>query len=141
MRHFLICGLLFTATLGPLQAIEPDSPPIFTGTPGVPGEGFEAAWLGELWAPEGKLRLFVRLFETDGRLTGSMDSLDEYVRNLEIHSALAFGKQLRFELAQPKATFEGQMNADGSELTGRWKQDGKESWLVLRRLAGHPAKR
>ena len=109
--------------------------------PGVPGKGFEAAWLGELWAPSGKLRVFVRLFETDGRLTGSMDSLDERVKNMEIQSALTVGPQVRFELSRPKATFDGQLNAEGSELTGRWKQDGKDSWLVLRRLEGHPGKR
>ena len=114
---------------------------MFTGLPGVPGEGFEAAWLGELWAPAGKLRVFVRLFEADGRLTGSLDSLDEGVKDIEIQSALAFGPQLRFELSQPRATFEGRLNDEGSELTGRWKQDGEESWLVLRRLEGHPAKR
>lgn len=141
MRHFLICGLLLTAALSSLPAIEPDSPPQFTGTPGVPGQGFEAAWLGEIWAHEGKVRVFVRLFEEDGRLTGSMDSLDEHVRNLEIHSALGFGKHLQFELSRPTASFQGQMNADGSELSGRWKQDGQESWLVLRRLSGHPGKR
>ena len=141
MRHILIAGLLLTAAFGSLRAIEPDSPPVFTGMPGVAGNGFEAAWLGELWAPSGKLRVFVRLFETDGRLTGSLDSLDERVKGLEIQSALAFGPQLRFELSQPKATFEGRLNAEGSELTGRWKQDGKESWLLLRRLEGHPGKR
>jgi hypothetical protein len=141
MRQFLIAGLLFVAALEPLQAIDPDSPPIFEGAPGVPGQGFEAAWLGELWAPEGSLRVFVRLFETDGRLTGSIDSLDEHVRNLEIQSALAFGQQLQFELSQPRASFQGGLNADGSELSGRWKQDGHESWLVLRRLSGHPGKR
>ncbi len=141
MRHFLICGLLWTAALGSLPAIELDSPPIFTGMPGLPGRGFEAAWLGELWAPAGKLRVFVRLFEEDGRLTGSMDSLDEHVKNLEIQSALAFGTQIRFELAHPAATFEGRLNPEGSELVGKWKQDGKESWLILRRLEGHPGKR
>ena len=141
MRPVLIAGLLFIAAFGSLRAIEPDSPPVFTGLPGVPGEGFEAAWLGELWAPAGKLRVFVRLFEADGRLTGSLDSLDEGVKDIEIQSALAFGPQLRFELSQPRATFEGRLNDEGSELTGRWKQDGEESWLVLRRLEGHPAKR
>ena len=141
MRPVLIAGLLFIAAFGSLRAIEPNSPPVFTGLPGVPGEGFEAAWLGELWAPAGKLRVFVRLFETDGRLTGSLDSLDEGVKDIEIQSALAFGPQLRFELSQPRATFEGRLNDEGSELTGRWKQDGEESWLVLRRLEGHPAKR
>ena len=141
MRPVLIAGLLFIAAFGSLRAIEPYSPPVFTGLPGVPGEGFEAAWLGELWAPAGKLRVFVRLFEADGRLTGSLDSLDEGVKDIEIQSALAFGPQLRFELSQPRATFEGRLNDEGSELTGRWKQDGEESWLVLRRLEGHPAKR
>lgn len=141
MRPVLIAGLLFIAAFGSLRAIEPNSPPVFTGLPGVPGEGFEAAWLGELWAPAGKLRVFVRLFEADGRLTGSLDSLDEGVKDIEIQSALAFGPQLRFELSQPRATFEGRLNDEGSELTGRWKQDGEESWLVLRRLEGHPAKR
>ena len=141
MRPVLIAGLLFIAAFGSLRAIETDSPPVFTGLPGVPGEGFEAAWLGDLWAPAGKLRVFVRLFETDGRLTGSLDSLDEGVKDIEIQSALAFGPQLRFELSQPRATFEGRLNDEGSELTGRWKQDGEESWLVLRRLEGHPAKR
>ena len=141
MRQILIVGLLLTAAVGSLPAIEPDSPPVFTGMPGVPGHGFEAAWLGELWAPAGKLRVFVRLFEKDGRLTGSLDSLDEYVKNIEIYSAFAFGDQLHFELSQPKADFEGRLNSDGSELTGRWRQDGEESWLVLRRLEGHPGKR
>jgi hypothetical protein len=141
MRDVLISGLLLTASIGSLPAIEPDSPPVFTGLPGVPGDGFEAAWLGELWAPGGKLRVFVRLFETDGRLTGSLDSLDEHVKDLEIQSASAFGPQIRFELSQPAATFEGHLNSDGSELVGKWKQDGKESWLILRRLGGHPGKR
>lgn len=141
MRFTVICGLLLTASLGSLSAVEPNSPPIFIGTPGVPGQGFEAAWLGELWGPGGKMRVFVRLFQTDDGLTGSIDSLDEHVKNLEIRSTLAFGCELRFELFEPKATFEGRLNADGSELSGRWKQDGQESWLVLRRLAGHPGKR
>lgn len=141
MRLVLICGLLWTAALGVLPAVEPDSPPVFTGLPGVPGEGFEAAWLGELWAPAGKMRVFVRLFQADDGLTGSMDSLDEHVKNLEIRSALSFGRELQFELSEPRATFQGRLNADGSELTGRWMQDGQESWLVLRRLSGHPGKR
>lgn len=141
MRHFVICGLLLTAALGSMPAIEPDSSPVFTGVPGVAGQGFEAAWLGEILAPSGQLRVFVRLFEEDGRLTGSLDSLDEHVKNLEIQSALAFGSQIRFELAQPAATFEGHLNPEGSQLVGKWKQDGKESWLILRRLEGHPGKR
>jgi hypothetical protein len=139
MRLLLIvAGLVLTAALVPLRAVEPYSTPALGGTP---GQGFDAAWLGEIWGPAGKLRVFVRLFEDDGRLTGSMDSLDERIRNLEIRSALAFGRQLQFELVPPKATFDGELNADGSELTGLWKQDGHESWVVLRRLAGRPGKR
>lgn len=142
MRFVFICGLLLGAGLGSLPAVEPDPQPTFTDMPGVPGQGFKAAWLGELWTPAGKMRVFVRLFQSDaGVLTGSMDSLDENVRNIELHSTLAFGRRLQFEISQPRATFEGSLNADGSELSGRWKQDGKESWLVLRRLAGKPGKR
>jgi hypothetical protein len=141
MRLGLICGLLWTAALGSLPAVEPTSPPAFTDMPGVPGDGFEAAWAGELWTPAGKMRVFVRLFETGGTLTGSMDSLDEHVKNLEIRSALSFGRELQFDLSEPRATFQGRLNADGSELSGRWKQDGQESYLLLRRLSGHPGKR
>jgi hypothetical protein len=62
MRHILIAGLLFTAALGSLRAIEPDSSPVLACMPGVPSDGFEAAGLGELWLPSGKLYIF----EMDG---------------------------------------------------------------------------
>ena len=138
MRRVLVWALLGILALSPLAAVEPDEPSVLIG---VPGQGFEAAWLGELWAPSGKMRVFVRLFDTKGALSGSIDSLDERVRNLEIHSALAFGKTLQFELSRPRAIFHGQMSADGAEIIGRWMQDGQESVLVLRRLVGHPGKR
>jgi pimeloyl-ACP methyl ester carboxylesterase len=106
---------------------------------GVPGEGFAGIWLGDLVTPGGKLRLLVRLNDVGGNLSGTVDSVDQGARGLQITSVTTEGAHIRFELTRPAAAFEGERNADGSEIAGKWMQNGGQLPLVLRRQAGEPA--
>jgi hypothetical protein len=44
-------------------------------------------------------------------------------------------KSLRFEMKRLRASYEGKLSQDGSEISGQWGQQGIQLPLTFRRLA------
>ena len=86
--------------------------------------------MAEIVAPGNHKRVLLEIFGDDARLAGSVQQRG----GSDILQATADGMQLRLQLDVPPATFEGAMQPEGSQIVGKWTQDGDDCWLVFRRL-------
>ena len=95
-------------------------------------------WWGVLEvAPGARLRLAVHVAAgTDGKLTGTLDSLDQNVTGLPLANVSLAGDHLAFSLTVPVASFEGSWDATARSWRGAWQQGGRSWPLVL--AAGQP---
>jgi hypothetical protein len=120
------------------KAIRPERPGE-TPAKGIPGQGLAGAWQGSLQPGVVELRLVFKVSEApDGKLKGTMDSLDQSAKDIPV-SSITFDKPaVRLELERVGGKFEGKLSADGSEIEGTWTQGGKALPLVLKRLAKAP---
>ena len=88
----------------------------------------EQVWQGVLDVGATKLRLVLHMAQSaDGKLSGKLDSPDQQLSRLPIDTISRQEQVLRFEMALLNASYEGKLNADGSEITGQWSQQG-HSW-------------
>lgn len=109
-----------------------------TPSKGVPGEGYAGYWQGSLKVNAFEMRLLFHLEDADGELSGTMVSLDQGETRIPLSDAKATGDQLRLESKSINGTYNGRLNADGSEIVGQWKQGPQDLPLTLKRLAAAP---
>ena len=115
------------------QAFPP--PPIV----GVAGDGLGGLWLGRLEAGATRLRLLFRIrADESGKLTGTLDSLDQGATGLKIAEILVEKQRVRFKLNSPPASFEGTLSEDGAEIVGKWMQSGQSIPLTIKRQEAAP---
>jgi len=88
--------------------------------------GFEGTWLAEIVSPGNHKRVLLEIFGNDALLSDSM--------TVEALQATADGTRLQLELSEPPATFEGVIQPEGSQIVGKWTQQGDDCWVVFRRL-------
>jgi murein DD-endopeptidase MepM/ murein hydrolase activator NlpD len=82
----------------------------------------EGTWRGTLDTGAGQLRLALRVSKAaDGLLIGILDSLDQ-ATSIPVDRIIVTGATVRLELKSVGGTFEGAMNAAGTELKGTWTQ-------------------
>ena len=85
-------------------------------------------WNGALDVQGQKLRLVVHLKKNaDGKLTGTLDSLDQGANNIPISAVEYAGGDVKLELSGIGAGYQGKLNAAGTEITGEWKQGDQTS--------------
>jgi hypothetical protein len=90
--------------------------------PAVPVAG---SWEGTLDAMGTTIRIGVAITrQTDGTLTATMDSPDQGAYGLPLSDVTFAGGVLRFALKAANGSFEGTLNAAGSEIAGTWTQAG-----------------
>src|SRR5262249_11201121 len=95
--------------------------------------GPEGYWLGRIKFIGINLPLGIHLTRTrDGALTGTMDSPDEGIFKLPLDRVTFKGGALAFDVKLSKATFEGRLKEDNSELAGTWKQSGLKLPLTFK---------
>jgi hypothetical protein len=94
-------------------------------------QGFEGSWLAEIVSPGNHKRVLLEIFGDDAHLAGSAK---DNKADSGILQATADGIQLRLQLDAPPASFEGAIHPEGSQIVGKWTQDGDDCWLVFRRL-------
>ena len=89
-------------------------------------KGKEQIWEGTLKvAPGIELRLVIHATVRDGaEPLGTLDSPDESLRGLKLSSVVIDRSRLAFELKVTQATYDGKLNAAGTEATGTWTQRG-----------------
>ena len=89
-------------------------------------KGQEQIWEGTLKVRPGvELRLVIHAQVKDGvEPVATMDSPDEELRGLKLSSVVIDRSRLAFELKVSNATYDGKLNAAGTEATGTWTQRG-----------------
>jgi len=101
--------------------------------PAQTASSLEGEWSGTLEANGTKLRLVLKVSSKEGKLTATIDSLDQNANGIPVSSVAQNGDQVKLELSGIAASFEGRMNAAGTEIAGEWKQGGGSLPLVLKR--------
>ena len=111
----------------------------------TPAKDFAGSWHGTLEAGGQKLRLLVTVTKSDaGVYAGKVDSLDQGA-TIPIDTITVNGDAVRLEIKSIEAVFEGVLNKERTELTGKYTQGGQEFPLTLKRgeqaaVAPTPAK-
>jgi pimeloyl-ACP methyl ester carboxylesterase len=97
----------------------------------------EQVWQGVLDTGSAKLRVALRLTQSaDGKLTGKFDCPDQQVIGMPIDTISRQEQTLRFEINLAAASYEGRLNAAGTEITGEWRQQGLRLPLNFSRAGG-----
>ena len=102
----------------------------------VPGEGLAGDWQGRIDAGVIKLRIVLKLIESDGELTGKLISIDQGNAEIPLEDIELKGRKVSFAAPKAASSFEGTMNEDGSQIEGKWSQAGQKLDLTAGRLAG-----
>lgn len=107
------------------------SPALAQGGPGVEGN-----WMGTLNpGPAVKLRVGLKVAKAaDGSLSAKLDSIDQGAKDLPISTIRQTGQAVALELKMLNASYDGTLNAAGSEITGTWRQGGGSTPLTFRRV-------
>jgi predicted esterase len=70
-----------------------------------------------------------------GRLTGTLDSLDQQANGIRCGNLISSGVQLSFQVPEVQAAFKGQFSSDGNTITGTWTQGGSSPLIFTRRTS------
>jgi dienelactone hydrolase len=94
---------------------------------------FEGSWQGQLDAGGQKLRLVVTVTKSDaGVYAGKLESVEQGA-TVPIDTITVKGDAVRWEIKSPAIVFEGVLNNERTELTGKFMQGGLELPLTLKR--------
>jgi pimeloyl-ACP methyl ester carboxylesterase len=97
----------------------------------------EQLWQGVLDTGSAKLRVALRLTQSaDGKLTGKLDGPDQQAPGIPIDIISRQDRTLRFEMNLFAASYEGKLNAAGTEITGEWRRQGRSFPLNFSRAGG-----
>ena len=100
-----------------------DAPPIVGGWEGTLDPGAQL-----------KRRILVTISAAgDGSLSGTIEYPDQDTSGILITAITYKEPTLHFESSPIQASYDGTMNKDNSEITGKWKQGGATLGLILKR--------
>ena len=118
-------------TTQPARVAEPLSAATYRPSPDSALQGY---WKGTLLVGGTTLRLAMKIAETEsGTFSGSFKSIDQGAKELPI-SAIRYQKpNVQMDFLGIGGFYDGDLNPEGSEITGRWTQQGREFPLVLQR--------
>ncbi len=93
-------------------------------------------WQGALEVGGIKLRLVLKIAKNpDGTLRATLDSVDQGAMNLPVDTIVIEDKTMRFTMKSIGGSYEGTLNEDKTEVSGRWTQSGQSLPLVFKRVA------
>jgi hypothetical protein len=88
-------------------------------------EDISGEWDGTLSVLGQKLRLTLHIRRNpEGKLTGTLDSLDQGASDVPISRVEQNGSDIELELSGIAAAYAGKLNTSGNEIIGAWKQNG-----------------
>ncbi len=94
----------------------------------------DGAWIGTLEVPGAKLRLQLNLKMAEGKLTATLDSLDQGARGIPVNRVALESGKLTWTVDGIQASYEGTLNAEGDQFEGTFRQ-GQAFPLLLKRTA------
>ena len=101
----------------------------------ISGQTASPAVAGDYAGVLGPLHLVLHLQrDTAGKLSGSLDSLDQGALGIPCSDFVLSGAQFSFNVPAVSGTYSGTVSADGKTITGTWDQ-GKSMPLVLTQTA------
>ena len=104
--------------------------PVFGQTP---ARDFEGSWQGTLEAGGTKLRLALTITKSDaGVYAGKFDSLDQGA-TIPIDTITVNSDAVRWEIKSAGIVYEGVLNKERTELTGKFTQSGQQFDLTFKR--------
>ena len=99
----------------------------------TPAKGLDGSWNGTLDAGGTKLRLLVTVTKSDaGTYAGKFESLDQGA-TIPFDTVTLNGDDVRFEVKAAGIVYEGVLNKERTELTGKFTQGGQEIPLAFKR--------
>jgi len=99
----------------------------------TPAKDFEGSWQGTLEAGGTKLRLVVTVTKSNvGAYSGKLESLDQGA-TIPIDTITVNIDAVRLEIKSPAIVFEGVLNKERTELTGKFTQGDQQIPLTLKR--------
>ena len=126
--------VLVLAISAPAGTLQKPNHLLISFSPDKTAKGLEGEWNGTLDTGGQKLRVVLKVKKgADGKLTGTIDSLDQNAKDIPISKIDQTGAVVKLELAGIGASYEGKMNAAGSEIAGQWKQGGGALPLTFQR--------
>jgi uncharacterized protein len=115
----------FTRT-GDAKIEHPSSAPI--------AKALEGAWSGMLDVGGKSMRIVITLTNhADGTATGTAMNLDGGAVPIPISRITQQGSELTLDIKVVSGSYVGSMSADGTELTGTWKEKSFSAPMKLRR--------
>jgi hypothetical protein len=103
---------------------------------GARAPGIEGAWQGTLQAGPASFRLRFKISaNAGGAWRAELDSLDQGVNGIAATSASFDAPIVKLSFNQIGGTFQGDLSADKTQLTGDWTQSGQTFPLKLEREA------
>jgi hypothetical protein len=100
-------------------------------------KGIEGSWQGTLDTGGAKLRLILLIIKTSGgAYTGRIESIDQGA-SIPVNAITVNGDAVRVEARDVGGVYEGTLNKDRTEMTGKWSQGGGSLPLTLK--AGSPS--
>ncbi|MGH9874827.1 MAG: alpha/beta hydrolase family protein [Pyrinomonadaceae bacterium] len=96
-----------------------------TGLVSQAASGIEGNWSGALDVGTFKLRLVLKISKSaEGKLTATVDSLDQNAKDLVVDTITFEEGTLKFEMKALGASYVGTLSKDGTQLTGKFTQGG-----------------
>jgi len=109
------------------------------GSGGAQGPSLEGAWLGTLKVSAIELRVVFNLsVKPDGALAGTLDSPDQGSAGIPISRIGVENERVTVEVKAIGGRYEGTLNADRSEMSGKWTQGGTSLDLVMKHVKEVP---
>ncbi|MEN6576206.1 MAG: alpha/beta fold hydrolase [Phycisphaerales bacterium] len=114
--------------------------PAQAGSGGPKGPSLEGTWLGTLqMTPTASLRVVFNIQrKPDGSFSGTLDSPDQGATGLSISRIAVEDNKVTVEATAIGGRYDGTLNADGSELSGKWMQGGVSLDLPMKRVTEAP---
>jgi hypothetical protein len=125
LHPVLLLLLVLTMWLSLASQISVVSAAIQTVTSPQATSGVEGNWQGALEVSAFKLRLVLKISKTpEGKLTATVDSLDQGAKDLAVDTIIFQDGTLKFEMKALSASYVGTLSKDGTELIGQFTQGG-----------------
>jgi len=95
-------------------------------------------WFGTLKAGGAELRLILHVKEADGKLSATLDSIDQGAKAIPIDTITFADNKLTFDSNVISGHYEGKYDAAKQMFSGTWSQNGNDLPLSLERYVEKP---
>jgi len=96
---------------------------------------FEGDWEGALSPMGNTLRVIVHFKnQPDMTVKATIDSPDQGATGLDLSDVVQKGSSIEFQLRMAKGSYKGELNKEGTEISGQWTQGGAPVALNLKKV-------